>query len=140
MNAWSNAYVGIPYDRRGASHAGVNCWTLVGLVYREQLGIILPSYLEDYVPMAEDAEISRLVGIERRKPVWREVASAEAFDIALFRRGRADAHVGLIAAPGLMLHVTGDEQSKLESYDTALWSHRLSGFYRHIETISKVAP
>lgn len=133
MNEWSNAYVGIPYDRNGASHKGVNCWTLVGLVYLEQLGIALPSYLEDYVSMAEDMEISGLVGAERGKPVWSEVNNAEVFDIALFRRGRTDAHVGIVVTTGLMLHVTGDEQSKLESYETPLWVHRLNGFYRHSE-------
>lgn len=141
MSAWSNAYVGIPYNRIGASREGANCWTLVALVYREQLGIVLPSYLDDYVSMEESAEISGLVGAERGKPVWVQLhgASPDAFDIVLFRRGRVDAHVGVVVEPGLMLHVTGDEQSKIERYETPVWGRRLIGAFRHIHTVSRAA-
>jgi cell wall-associated NlpC family hydrolase len=140
MSAWSNAYIGIPYSRSGASQAGVNCWTLVALIYAEQLGIALPTYLTDYTSMEETAEISALVDRERGDPLWLKVDVPHAFDVALFRRGRVDAHVGIVVVPGLMLHVTGDEQSKLESYATPLWRNRLTGFYRHVKATSKVVP
>ena len=37
-------YVGIPYQPRGMSRSGIDCWELVRLVYREKYNKHLPSF------------------------------------------------------------------------------------------------
>jgi hypothetical protein len=95
----------------------------------------LPTYLEHYVSLAERATIAALVNGERADPVWRPVAGALTFDGVTFRRGALETHIGIVVSPGLMLHVTADDQAKLEHYTSGQWSHRLTGTYRHAGTV-----
>lgn len=125
---WSNRFVGIPQVDHGRDRSGVDCWGLVWLVYREELGITLPDYC-GYGSVAEHAEIAALIDGAACSPLWEPALKPEPFDIALFRRGRLDTHVGLIVHPGLMLHVNGDA-SKLERCDRGAWGARLQGYWR----------
>lgn len=136
VKSWTNAYVGTPFDRFGASHAGANCWGLVVLVYGEQLGIALPDYAGAYASPMERDEVVALVDYERGKSVWSRVFQAQPFDVLVFRRGGIDCHVGLYVDRGLMLHVTADDCAKLERFETGTWGHRLTGIYRHVKAPS----
>lgn len=139
MNHWANKYVGLPFAEFGATRDGINCWGLVVLVYADELGIVLPTYRESYVSLEERAVIAALVDGERADPAWRAVASARAFDVVTFRRGLDGRHIGVVVSPGLMLHVTADDCAKLEHYTTGQWSHRLTGTYRHVDSIAGAA-
>ncbi|WP_026784208.1 C40 family peptidase [Pleomorphomonas koreensis] len=136
VKSWTNAYVGTPFDRFGASHAGCNCWGLVVLIYAEQLGITLPDYAGAYASPEEQAEVAALVAAERADPAWTRVFDARPLDVLLFRRGHLDTHVGLYVDRGLMLHVTADDCAKLERFETGTWGHRLTGIYRHVKAAS----
>lgn len=125
---WSNRYVGIPQVDHGRDWSGVDCWGLVWLVYREELGITLPDYC-GYGSVAEHAEIAALIDGAAVSPLWEPAAVPRPLDVALFRCGRFNTHVGLIVRPGLMLHVT-DDASKLEHCDRGGWGTRLQGFWR----------
>ena len=63
--------------------------------------------------------------------------NAIAFDIAVFRRGKLDSHVGIVVHHGLMIHMVDADCSKVEHYRNGAWGHRLSGVYRHVEMISR---
>ncbi len=139
MNHWANKYVGLPFAEFGAARDGINCWGLVVLVYADELGIVLPTYRESYVSLEERAVIAALVDGERADPVWRPVTSARSFDVVTFRRGTLETHVGIVVSPGLMLHVTADDQAKLEHYTGGQWSHRLTGTYRHVDSLVRAA-
>jgi cell wall-associated NlpC family hydrolase len=39
---WTTRYVGLPYRAGGRERDGLDCWGLIRLIYREQLGIDLP--------------------------------------------------------------------------------------------------
>ncbi len=130
---WSTSYIGIPHSDRGASRDGLNCWTLVCLVYREQLGIVLPTYQEDFVSLEEYREVEALFHGERSRKSWSLVEQPTAFDVAVFRRGRHLTHVGIIVRPGLMLHVTAGGASGIERYEAGQWRPRLQYIYRHVD-------
>lgn len=135
--SWSNKYVGIPQADHGRSRAGVDCWGLLCVAFWEEHHITLPDYL-GYSSPDELEEVSALVDGAKVSPLWVPVeGQAMAFDIALFKRGTFSNHVGLVVKHGLMVHVVGEDQSKLERYDTGLWARRFEGHWRHRELAIK---
>lgn len=140
MNAaWSNDFVGIPYVEFGRDRAGVDCWGLAKLVYAEILGIELPSYIEQYTSQEERHELDALISSAAGSETWATIAQATTFDIVVFRRGHMEAHVGIVVSPGLMLHTSTGDHSRLEHYSSGRWAHRLTGIYRHFEMRLRVA-
>lgn len=133
---WSNRFVGLPYAEHGRARAGADCWGLVTVVYREELGITLPDYL-GYASVDEIGEVAALIAGAREQPVWvPQSGVATAFDVAVFRRGRLDTHIGIVVEHGLMLHMAERQSASIASYETGRWRHRLSGIYRHVDLIS----
>ncbi|WP_323010045.1 C40 family peptidase [Paracoccus sp. (in: a-proteobacteria)] len=134
--SWSDRYVGTPYEDFGRSREGCDCWGLACIIYREELGISLPDYLGDYASPEELGEVAALIDRDRVSPLWVPVAGpAVAFDIALFRRGRLNTHVGITIRHGLMIHMREDDCAKLESYTAGPWMHRFEGHYRHVSRV-----
>ncbi|SIR16298.1 NlpC/P60 family protein [Rhizobium sp. RU35A] len=135
--SWSNRFVGTPFRSHGRSLEGADCWGLACLVYREELRISLPDYL-GYTSVDEHAEIAALVDGAKQLPMWVPVhGTAVAFDLAVFRRGRMDSHIGIVVQHGIMLHAAGEDCAKIESYQAGAWRHRLTGVYRHVELVSR---
>lgn len=135
--AWSNKWVGTPYAALGRDQTGADCWGLACIVYREELNISLPEYL-DYTSVEEHAEIASLIGAGKASSVWIPNAGvALAFDMAVFRRGRLDSHVGIVVSRGLMLHMEGEDCAKVTNYTTGPWRNRLTGVYRHVDVIKR---
>lgn len=130
--SWSDRYIGLRWEPFGRGRAGADCWGLVVVVYREELGIELPSYL-GYGSVDEHAEIAALIAGAEASPLWLPVTDTpEPFDVAVFRRGRWDTHLGLIVRPGLMLHMDGEDCAKLASLTSGRWKNRASGVFRHV--------
>jgi probable lipoprotein NlpC len=142
MSHWANRYVGMGQTEIDALAMadGWHCWALAVLVYREQLGITLPTYAGRYTSLEEQAEIASLVDEERDDPVWQVPDVVDAFDLAVFRQGRLETHIGIVVRRGVMLHVTlNDHQPKIEQFDTGRWRHRLTGIYRHSFAAARAA-
>lgn len=135
---WSAPYIGLPYRDHGRDAAGVDCWGLVVLVYREVLGIVLPGYDEGYATTEERRQIGALIDGHRQAWPWTRQASPAALDVALFRVGATVSHVGIAVAPGRMLHIASDrDRARIEDWRSGQWAPRLVGFYRHAEAGSK---
>lgn len=131
MQHWSSRFIGLPHAPLGADRSGVNCWTLIVLIYRQRFGVTLPTYLDRFVSLEETEEIAALMSGEAASAPWSKVTDAAEGDVALFRRGSMAAHVGLIIRPGLMLHVAAEDCSKIERYDCGPWRNRLVAIMRH---------
>ena len=137
--SWSNAYVGTPYEEFGRVREGCDCWGLACVVYGEELHVSLPDYL-GYSSVEEHDELATLFAGGKQSPVWVPVTgNAIAFDLAVFRRGRFDAHVGIVVRHGVMLHMAEGDCAKHVSYLDGRWKNRLNGVYRHVEIISRAA-
>lgn len=130
---WANAYVGVPFQDLGRDVGGCDCWGLARLVYSEVLGIDLPSYAEAYASVTEQAEISCLLAARTRSP-WMRTETIRTFDLLLFRRGRADTHIGVAVDDRIMLHMASGDHAKIESLSAPRWAPRLVAAYRHAET------
>lgn len=139
MMHWSAAWVGLPWSDRGRDRTGCDCWGLARLVYAEHLGIALPSYAEAYPSAGEIVEIDEAIRGALAIGPWVVVTEPSAFDLALFRRGGFDSHIGIMVDPLRMLHMMGRDAAKIERVDTPAWRRRCQGFWRHrsrVETAS----
>lgn len=124
-------YVGIPYADKGRGDR-LDCWGLLVKVYREQLGIELPSYADSYVTAADRVALAALIAGEMGP--WRPIPAGEetTFDAVLMREGRFARHVGVVTEPGLLLHVSSDGIcSAIERYRFGPLKNRVVGFFRH---------
>ncbi|OCC01715.1 hypothetical protein BA190_27525 [Labrys sp. WJW] len=122
-------YVGLPFRDRGRDERGYDCWGLAQLIYREQLGIELPSYVEEYTSTADRTALNALIKGERApwSPVTQE--KARTFDLVLLRE--RPWHIGIVVGSGLMIHMPLYQTSTVEPYRTGRNFIRLEGLYRH---------
>lgn len=125
-------YVGIPFEPRGRTFSGCDCWGLVVLVFRHELGVELPSYCERYSTDADRRDLEALIAGE--KGAWREVRGGEErpFDCALLVQERFASHVGVVVSKaGCVLHAKRGVGSVVEPYRSSFRRLRVAGFYRH---------
>jgi len=128
---WANDFTGIPYADLGRDRTGCDCWGLARLVYKEQLGIDLPSYAEAYTGAAEGAEVAALLN-HHKAPHWPKITDGILpFDLLLFRHGRHDSHIGIAIDARTMLHMASDDHAKVELFNAPRWVNRFVGAFRH---------
>ncbi|MDB5620505.1 NlpC/P60 family protein [Tardiphaga sp.] len=134
---WSSAYVGMPWKDMGRERDGVDCWGLFRLPYIDLHGIELPAYADGWTSSADRAEVAAILANDSRQWPWVPVMVGDAreFDMAVFRRGGMETHVGLVIGAGAVLHAVAGHSSYVERFDRGPWKHRLAGIYRHIELV-----
>jgi cell wall-associated NlpC family hydrolase len=121
-------YVGIPWRDGGRTRDGIDCWGLFRLVYREVLGIELPSFGEYYTTALDRIVIRKLVdgGMDN----WQEVLMPDPGDGALLTiAGRV--HIGVVVGNDYMLHIEKGAGSVIENYYSMRIQNMLEGFYRY---------
>lgn len=128
---WSAAYVGLPYRDHGRDRAGLDCWGLVRLVYREQRGLALPSYAECYADAAERADISAALAAGAGAGPWRRVDRGAEWDVALFGAAWGACHVGVLIDRCQVLHVSAEHAARVQPLAHPLLSRRLACIYRY---------
>jgi cell wall-associated NlpC family hydrolase len=138
--SWAGAYVGIPYRDHGCDRAGCDCWGLVRLIYSERARITLPDYAGDYAGEADTEGVGRCVEAARASGTWRRVHPpvqaldvAEMFSVLRSRSGWSypPLHVGVVAAPGWLIHTEIATGVRLVRLDDRSLGKRIAGFWRH---------
>lgn len=126
---WWNAYLRIPFRDRGRDATGVDCWGLVRLIYKQELGINLPSYSECYGSTENKDEIAPAVTAHKQD--WLAVPTPRPMDVILMRMQGVPMHVGVVTKPGYMIHATKGIGVCHERYDTGKWRSKIEEFARH---------
>lgn len=130
MTDW-NKYVGLPHLPHGRDWDGVDCWGLVRLVFREERGVRLPSYVGRCPALDESRDLASLITSERDAGPWEKVEHPQPFDVLLFRVGAYETHVGVAVDAHHMLHSFGGAGAVIVRVDSARWKTRLVGVYRY---------
>lgn len=122
-------YIGIPYQLGGRSFDGIDCYGLVWLFYRDELGIEIPRY-EGNPDEIELAEISRLIA-GSEEPEWREIPrdQVQLGDVVRLKIMAAH-HVGIYIPEGRILHSMMKCSSSLEDLSRPRWRKRIWGYFR----------
>jgi cell wall-associated NlpC family hydrolase len=141
VESWANTYIGLPYADHGRTRDGCDCWGLVRLVYRDRLGIELPSLADGYVAANDRASVARLIADERTDTGWHEIehGAERPLDLVLLRIGGEPCHVGLVVEPGLMLHILKGTNATTERYARPMWIRRVESYWRWIGSVVQVA-
>lgn len=127
---WTNDYVGVPFEEKGRTREGWDCWGLVRSVYADHLGIELPLYLSAYETTEDSPAIAGQV--DDARPMWREVEDPRTGDVVLCSVLGYETHVGILVEPGVMLHSMDGRDTCLERIAMPAWSRRIRGIFRHV--------
>lgn len=133
---WAGSYIGIKFFEQGRSReAGVDCYGLAALIMNEIFHVELPDYSKDYEPgdVLNKPAIGKLIANKSCENDWRFIdsGSEKAGDIVLLNLLGYPCHVGVVACPGKMIHITEGASSIIEAYNGKMWSHRTYGILRH---------
>ncbi len=121
-------YIGLRYLDNGRTESGVDCWGLARLFYKQEYGIDLPSYSEEYSG-GTDARILQVVELYRDN--WEESAQPEAGDLCLFNMLGEPMHVGVYVGNNKFLHSRRGSDSVIESLNNIKWKNRFVAFYKY---------
>ena len=130
---WVSAYVGLPFKEGGRHRDGLDCYGLLRLVINERFAGAVPEYEGiAYLPGEDMSLLAALM--DERIRLWRPIAIGEEQpgDGVLLRVMGLPIHVGVVVAPGFMLHIEKNCDSVLERFTAgSRWERRVLGFYRH---------
>lgn len=120
-------YIGIPYEPFGRTFSGCDCWGLVLLYYRRELGIELPAYTNKYTDVNNTIEIASVM--EAEKCNWHRAKEPKRGAVVHFRIMGHPAHVGIMLGDSAFLHTISGQNSSIEDLHDDKWARRLEGWY-----------
>ena len=121
-------YIGLPYLDNGRTEAGVDCWGLARVFYKNEYDIDLPSYVDEYIG-GTDPYIVEAVNLY--KDNWEEITTPDIGDLCLFNIFGEPMHVGVYVGDNKFLHCRRGSDSVIESLNNVKWKNRFQGFYAH---------
>lgn len=132
---WANEYVGLPWASKGRDRSGCDCWGLLRLVLDERFGLAgLPLLDEhEYRDDGDHAALARsMTGFRDLHFLPVAMGQERTGDAIMVRMRGLPFHVGVVVAPGWMLHIEEGKDACLECYLRTAWKRRIEGVYRHV--------
>jgi cell wall-associated NlpC family hydrolase len=128
--SWVEKYIGIPYRKYGREREeGLDCWGLVREVYKQELGITLPSFMGEYEADSKRVFFNSVHRVfDAEKSNWIKAEKPKEFDVAAFHRFGVVWHTGICIDKDKMLHLEGKAGSLVEPF--AGKGFNIYGFYR----------
>lgn len=131
---WTDLYMGIPFKPDGRDRNGLDCYGLICLIYKEQLGIEIPDYkgiFENncFTTLKKVAQIIK----EDKDKGWTVISKGEQkeFDGIVLRTGKFQWHLGVVVNSMNMIHIIQGAEVIVEPYESLLWKHRVAEFRRY---------
>lgn len=128
-------WLGLPFQPHGRSRAGCDCWGLVRLFYREEMGILLPAFERPVDKIDDHIAVGHVMTPAFRAHIWHPVEEPRFADLIAFGTRACFYHIGLYLDEETMLHARFGTDSTTEDWRTQLWRPRFQGFYRHTENL-----
>ncbi len=125
-------YMMIPFADGGRDHSGCDCWGLVRLIYREQLGVELPSYGD--ISAKALLKVARAIkGNSDEGWVPTTTTTSALYDVVLMKSAgfKTVCHVGIVVAGDQVLHTEEGVGPMIVPFDHADIRERLFGLRRH---------
>lgn len=128
-------YINLPYKNLGRSFDGVDCYGLIWLIYKGELGIELPDFTElcysqQWYKEKEDSIITE--NIDRR---WVSVVPPfKKFDGVIFYKhpkSEMANHVGMMIDSNKFIHIRENSTSEISELNSNYWKSRFYGGMRY---------
>lgn len=118
----------MPYRSKGRDLTGWDCYGLCRFVMAERLGLLVPSYADEYI---SETDVAPALANRAGGP-WRPVAAGDEHegDVVVLLIGGVPSHCGYVIELGTMLHARKGCGTVVESYLSTVWRKRLEGIYR----------
>lgn len=137
---WAQKYIGLPFAEGGRGPAAFDCWGLCAEVLRRECAIEVEPFAD--IGTYDSPAIAERVAAEIARTDWRSVERGDArpFDVAVMwvtRRlmgrdtARTLSHIGIVAAPGRLLHIERETRSVCVRFSHPSIAWRIHSFYRH---------
>jgi sulfur carrier protein ThiS len=97
-------------------------------VYKEEFGIELPSFTEQYY-INDTPRIEEL--INQYKEGWVPVQEPKCGDLILFRIFGSASHVGILVDETKFIHSRGGYDVAIAELNSTRWQHRVLGYFRY---------
>jgi len=132
MVKWATKYVGIPFVAHGRTAEGLDCWGLVKIIYRDELGVELPDYLDDYDNTESSTQLGPVVS-NAVNTLWNlvPVPQSKVGHVVVFRVKGHPSHVGLLVGDNKFIHCETGIGTAIERLSSFRWSKRLLGVYEY---------
>lgn len=132
-------YINVPFKHRGRDWDGCDCYGLIRLIFKEELEISLPDFLEiSYNCDLNEEDETHLedhweAGLDRGE--WRKIDPPyKRFDGLLFyansRRVIAD-HMGLVIGDGKFIHTSAKYKMSMVGKLEGIWESKIYGGARY---------
>lgn len=120
-------YSRIPWKDRGRDFRGCDCYGLVRLILREELGKEIPDF---FYPTASDSKNADLIDLNKKTIEAQEVRVPQEGDIVLMKKNGIPNHMGVYISGGFVLH--SDKRMGVCCERVGTWNlrGRIEGFYR----------
>lgn len=123
-------YIGLPFLSGGRDRAGLDCWGLVLLYYREVLKQELPSLDDEYASAFDSQRVRELVDCTKPEVEAVRTEEPETGDIAVIKLAGIPCHVGVYITPDYVLHIERGKDSCIERLAALRKRARIEGVYR----------
>ena len=125
----TSKYIGIPYKNKGREMSGADCWGLVRLVYKNEYGINLLSFSDEYENSEEGAKVREIV--QKGKDIFDSIIKAvpDYGDIVVFNMRGNPCHVGIYVGNNKVLHVLRGTECVIERLSSHRLNGRVEGYY-----------
>lgn len=131
---WAQDYIGIPYEDRGRTHQGSDCWGIASLINREVFHKKNFPLLTDQYPTTDDLDsVSNTYYKNRNRFEQIQFNQRSPGDILMFNIKAFPVHVGVVCDFINMIHSLPGMNSVCENYTISKWERRLVGIYRWVE-------
>jgi len=129
---WIARYVGLPYQSKGREYPNFDCYGLARHIYREQLGIELPSFDDSYKDAENRAEVAEALsaGLKDWLQLDCGIEGWQEFDLIILKLASQPFHCGLYLGRGKMIHTMPGQMCIIERVDGVRWTNRIEGAYR----------
>ncbi len=135
LDEFVNRALDVPFEERGRSYDGWDCWGLIYVAYRDLYEIELPTYTGEYHSTRRREELQDLIA-QRKMGGWKLSDPHRPGDVALVHMMGRNCHVGLMLSGWDMLHVQAGVSVVVEPIDRPPWRDReydkVEGIYRYV--------
>lgn len=125
---WWNKYIGTPFKEKGRDQNGVDCWGLLRIVYKNELGIDLPDYLECYESTNDKEVLSSLISREKDQK-WEPIDKPTEFSALVLKMDGVPFHVGVYTHDGKFIHCARGSNTVHEKINSFRWRNNVAGVY-----------